>query len=248
MGLKLPPGGYARMLGRKTKYVVHIEKFIGEGEFEWSASFGPKLSDDAWHPSGDCVPSLHELYMKATGQMKTRSHGVALRKSFAVGHFWHAYLQELTVRSGMCDAEAIERRGTSVWAHEGETPKPYHWAIGSGDVAPCELPGHGAYLIDYKTMKGVDFRVHGLPKWCAEKYEAQVNIYMSLFELEKALIVCIEKDGPHELKEVEFHLNQPLVDAIFTKWHLASECIAAGVEPPEDLDVELPFNGPVSIA
>ncbi len=44
------------------KLTPHLERAIGEGEFPWEYKFEEKEDDDAWHPSGHCIPSTAELY------------------------------------------------------------------------------------------------------------------------------------------------------------------------------------------
>lgn len=240
LAIKLDQSKLVRNLVAKNKYVVHLDKAL-EKEFTWGAQFEPKEGDDAFHPSGDCTPSVYALWLKATGQMEEEKIGSGLRKTFAVGHFWHAYLQHVTVEIlEFADWDAIERRGETRWG-EG----PFHWATGSGDIAPATLPGHGDYLIDFKTMNSFDFRRNDMPDWTADKWECQTNIYMDWFDLERAIIVGIQKDSPHDMKEFEFRRNQPLIDAIYKKWKLVGACIAEGIEPPEDETVELPLQGAI---
>lgn len=241
MAMKLQKDKIVRNLAKSYKLVTHIDRSIDEGEFAWDAYFNPKEEDDAWHPSGDCTPSLNELFLKGTGQLEERPFSVGLRKSFMVGHFWHQYLQYIVEkRLEFCDSDAIERQGRKVWEE-----KPYHWATGAGDVAPCAIPGFGDFLVDFKTMGAHDYKREGLPDWCAVKYECQINIYLDFFDLEQGLIVAILKDSPHDMKEFTFTRNQPLIDAIYDKWKLAGLCIADNVEPPEDEPTELPVKGPV---
>jgi hypothetical protein len=114
-------------------------------------------------------------------------------------------------------------------------PKPFHWATGMGDLAPCSIPHHGDYVVDFKTMSSHQFKGNDIPGWAAHKYEAQINIYMDWFDCEQALIVAINKDTPHDMKEFEFRRNQPLVDAIYDKWLFVSECLDAN-EAPTPLD------------
>ncbi len=252
MAIKFKKDALVKNLVTGYKLAPHLDKFIGQGDFEWSATFSPKQGDDAWHPSGDCTPSLHQLYMSATGQTTGRPISTSLRKTFQVGHFWHAYLQEIVVRLGFCDETAIERKGKRVWAyqappgHEDHKPKPYHWATGSGDIAPCSIPKHGDYLVDIKTMGAHDYKRQGMPEWAAAKYECQINVYMDWFDLDQAIILCVCKDSPHDMKEFVFERNQPLIDAIYQKWELVSYCIREEVTPPEDEEFELPVAGCVS--
>ena len=246
MAIKLEKHSMARKMAAKTKLVMHLDKAIDKaGDFSWTYQYDPKGGDDAWHPSGDCTPSPRELFNKAVNPERDPI-GANLRKTFQVGHFWHGYLQEVIVNHlGFADASAIERKGQKVWAEEDGKPKPYHWVRGAADVAPISIPGFGDYLLDIKTMGSHDFRKTELPDWSAGKYEAQMNIYMDFFDLEKALILGVNKDSPHEFKEFEFVRNQPLIDTIYRKWELVSHCIADGVVPPGDEVIELPFQGSV---
>jgi len=68
---------------------------------------------------------------------------------------------------------------------------------------------------------------------------------MDFFDLEKGLIVAIQKDAPHDMKEFEFVRNQPLIDAIYHKWNIVSQCLDEGVEPPKEEVIELPVSGAV---
>jgi hypothetical protein len=239
MAIKLKKDSFVKNLIKGHKLVPHIDKAIGQGEFKWSATFEPKQGDDAWHPSGDCTPTPQQLYTKATVESSTQP-SISLLKTFTVGHFWHHYIQHIIAeRLQFASWDEIERVGEKRW-RDG----PYRWARGQADIAPCHIPVHGDYLVDIKTMKAQDFNQNGLPSWCAAKYECQMNVYMDWFDLEKTLVLCVSKDSPHDMKEFEFHRNQPLIEAIYQKWELVGECVTVGVEPPVDYDVPLPVVGP----
>lgn len=246
-----------KSLGQKYKLVPHLDMAIGQGDWPWEFKYEPKLVDDAWHPSSDCTPSLRELYLKAKGLSEEQAVPTSLRKTFMVGHFWHQYLQWIVQHHlSFAKADHIERRGYRWWGTVLDachptvpldiTPLPYHWATGSGDIAPCSIPGHGDFVVDFKTQHARTFHQNGLPDWAADKYEAQINIYMDFFNLERGLIVCTEKDSPHDMKEYEYHRNQELIDRIYAKWQLVSHCLDEGIEPPVDEPFPLPFTGPVS--
>lgn len=238
MAIKLDKSKLVRNLAVNHKLVPHLEKALGEGDFVWEYSYQPKKGDDAWHPSGDCVPSLNELYWQAKDPQKEQ-FGSSLYKTFQVGHFWHQYLQWIVEKQlNFAGPDDIERSGSKRWG-DG----PYQWARGSGDIAPCTIPEFGQYCVDFKTMNSFDFKKQELPDWCASKYECQINIYMDFFDLDQGLIVAIQKDSPHDMKEFEFKRNQPLIEAIYHKWHIVSECLQQGVEPPENEHVELPLMG-----
>lgn len=274
MGLKLGSNvdlsKVVKSLGQKYKLVPHLDLAIGEGEFEWDAHFEPKKGDDAWHPSGDCVPSLHELYLKASGQLAPETISPTLRKIFMTGHFWHQYLQWVVEHNlGFAGADDIERRGIRVWGYYNAVresdagldpehqalrqtlwdgvatrPTPYHWSTGSGDIVPCVIPGQGEFVIDFKSMNPRMFATGPSPEYVA-KWECQGNCYLDFFDMERLLFVGIDKSSG-DMKEWEFQRNQPLIDSIYGKWKLVSECLDEGVEPPVDEPWELPLLGPVA--
>lgn len=251
MAIKLDKSNLVRNMARKYKLVTHLEKEIAKGEFAWNFDFTEKEHDDAWHPSGDCTPSLHDLYLKASGALERKPFSGSLYKTFMVGHFWHQYLQWVVEkRLEFCGPEDVERQGLKRWGEDtseiGIYARPYHWARGMGDLAPCAIPGFGEYVVDFKTMGSHDFKPMKMPDWCAEKYECQINIYMDFFDLEKGLIVAISKDSPHDFKEFEFVRNQPLIDAIYEKWQLVAACLDAGVVPPLGEEIHLPTKGPIA--
>lgn len=262
MAIKLNKDNLVRNLAKKTKLAHHIDKaLINHADFVWSYEYTPKESDDAWHPSGHCTPSPFELYHYAKSAEEERNDA-SMQKIFQVGHFWHQFLQFIVLEKlEFCTPEAIERRGIKTWGERNNNPrqvtsdsetqtfvdaKPFHWVTGSGDIAPCAIPGHSDYVVDFKTMGAHAFKPNEPPAWAADKWECQTNIYMDFFDLEKALIVGINKDTPHDFKEFEYHRNQPLIDAIYRKWELVSHCLDEGVEPPEDEVIELPLQGHVN--
>lgn len=234
--MKLAKGDskFAKAFG-KTQLVTHLEKAIAGPEFNWTYKYSPKQGDDGWHPSGHCTPSLRELYLIATeGDEDIKG----MNKTFQVGHFWHQYLQEVALRAELCSKDAIERRGERRWG-EGA----YKYVTGSGDIAPCVLPSGKELLVDFKTMSSHAFRGNDPPMWAIDKWECQTNVYMDFFDLDEAIIVGINKDGPHDMKEFRYFRNQPLIDALYEKWRLVSQCIDESIEPPEDEEFELPLKG-----
>lgn len=239
MALQIDKKSFGR-LAKGDKLVPHLDKVIGKDDFEWTFDYHPKGVDDAWHPSTDCTPSTRDLYLKATGRGKDDQIPTSLRKTFLVGHFWHQYIQHVLVELlGYADEDHIERTGERIWG-DG----PYRWVTGSADVAPLVLPGGEEYLLDIKTMNAHNFRGQNAPAWAVDKWECQLNIYMDFFDLEKAIILGVEKDSPHDFREFEFRRNDDLIDALYAKWKLVGRCIDAEVEPPADVDDDLPLQGP----
>lgn len=269
MPTKLPKRkGFTKAFA-KTKLGYLLDKEIGKGEFVWEYKYEPKGEDDAWHPSGHCTPSIFELYQYAAAyevlsetpqdgsapiDKNAPAHEPPLAKIFQVGHFWHQYLQEICVRASLCELKNIERRGYKGWGDLEASLKPgeerwkaFHWVTGSADICPLEIPGHGPYLIDFKTMGSHQFRGNKPHELTLEKWECQLNVYMDFFNVDKALIVGINKDAPHDFKEFEFERNSDLVDRLYYKWKLVSECLDEGVAPPENEVVKLPIKGPINV-
>lgn len=252
--MKLPSSAFVKDLVKRTKLIQHYEKAWTGWDGPLTFTYESKESDDAFHPSGDCTPTSEALYLKIRAKMAGEDPdpiSPMLRKTFLVGHFWHQVYQDLTVKElGFAKPEHIERSANTVWATtESNAPLPYHWARGSADIAPCTVPGHGEFLVDFKTMNSRDFGRadggKGPPAWAVDKWEAQLNIYMDWFDLDRSLIVGINKDSPHNLVEFEFHRNQPLIDTIYEKWGNVSWCLIEEQRPAADEDPPLPLMGPV---
>lgn len=318
MAIKLDKTKLTRTIASKAKLLPHLDRHLdADGEFPWKFDYEPKRFDDAWHPSGDCTPSMRDLYLKATGQLEARPISAQLRRTFMVGHFWHQYLQWIIEkRLEFCGPDDVERQGKIYWGdltpvvvdlasewdlhnyhplpdeqvrpecnlhsevgtrgeqwhgvitcdtcgnfgdlkyvkqycpkkspnHAYGVAQSFHWATGSADIAPCDIPGHGKFIVDFKTMKESDFKqvkLHQrLPGWCAAKYEAQMNIYMKWFEIDRAIIVAIDKNSS-DMEEFEMEYNPALADAVEDKWKLVSACVSEGLEPPEDEIFPLPFK------
>lgn len=245
MAIKLTNSNFVKQLVLNHKLVPYLDREIAKGDFEWSFTYKPKERDDGWHPSGDCIASPHLLWLAAKERIEDKVEDrltATNYKAFAVGHFWHQYLQHIVLHHlEFCKADAIERKGLRSW--DGNKPRPFHYVSGSADIAPCTLPTYGDFLVDFKTTKSFDFKQNNLPIGLSQKWECQVNIYLDLFDMEQALIVGILKDAPHDMKEWIFTRNQPLIDAIYQKWQLVSKCLDEDIEPPEEEAIDLPFKG-----
>jgi hypothetical protein len=245
--LKLDKTQITRNLGKKYKYVPFLEKAIANFEDPWEFVYTEKEDDEHWHPSSHCIQPATELYAIARGEVEREQVSGSLRKIFQVGHFWHQWLQHITLHKlEMCTPDAIERRGSRSWgdketAKVGVTegglsavdwkPAPYHSAAGSGDVAPLETPNWKG-VVDYKTMNSANFAQAQIPSYYAAKYECQINIYMDFFDEAEAIILPINKDSC-EFKEFLYARNQPLIDTIYEKWEFVSACLDADEAPTQ---------------
>ena len=240
---KFDRNNLVRNLARRYKLVTHLDRALADFDNQWEFQYEPKEADDAWHPSGDCTPDARDLYAKAIGESEPINFN---KKNGMVGQFWHQYLQWIVLHElEFCDEESVERKGQVRWdSCRSVEPKPYCWATGAADIAPCHIPNHGDFVVDFKTMGSHDFRRDEIPNWCADKYEAQINIYMDFFDIDRGLIVAINKDSGHDMKEFEYERNQNLIDAIYNKWKWVGDCLDRHT-PPENEFNELPFLGPI---
>jgi len=247
-----------RPLGKNRILAPYLDAALENFDDEWEFKYRPKEQDDAWHPSGDCVPPASALYAKALAfrPEEKRRLSAALTKIFTVGHFWHQLLQYIVVREGLADIDAIEQVGMKRWDLDEKIglelinpegiplvipaelvkPKPFHWIKGQGDIAPLITPNWTG-LVDIKTMSENHFKLATLPESFALKYICQMNIYMELFDLDQSMILAVNKNGSHDFKEITFVRNQLLIDAIFAKWDFVSACLQKGIPPtPADDD------------
>jgi hypothetical protein len=251
-------------LARKEKLVPHLDKALKTFDEPFSFEYKPKETDNAWHPSGSCTPTALELYtsaneyldaVEANEEPPEKAISPSLRKSFMVGHYWHQLLQYIIVNKlEFATPEAVERVGKRVWlGHQDVTvsgpaipisgtfkPIPFGWATGSGDVAPLVLPSGWEGIMDIKTMRSSAFKATAVP--FADKYECQINIYMDFFDQDHGMILGINKDSPHDFKEILYERNQPLIDTIYAKWEFVSQCIEISTEPVEVDDKGEPTN------
>lgn len=226
---------FRKDLSPKYKLVPKLDKAIAGFDEEWTFTYEPKEHDLYWHPSGHCMPKASALYDLALERLNdgvNEEHERSMRKFGPVGHFWHQFLQHIMVRYDMVPQNAIEREGFKTW---DKTMLTFHACRGSADVAPWAYKGHD-YIVDFKTMGSRSFQRPNLPEGFAEKYTCQMNIYMDFFDYERALIVAINKDTPHDFKEFEFRRDDKLIEAIYTKWKFVAESLEAGERPDEDDD------------
>lgn len=240
---------FRKDLSPKYKLVPKLDRAIADFDKRWAFLYEPKKHDLYWHPSSHCTPEPSILYDLARERLNAwpDEPDPEFKRSMAkygpVGHFWHQFLQHIMVYYDMCEASAIERESWKRFDGKKDdifTPDPFWACRGLADVAPWTFKGND-YIVDFKTMASRSFQAVTLPNSFAAKYECQMNIYMDLFNYDRALIVAINKDTPHDFKEFEFRLNQPLVDMIYAKWKYVAECLEDNDPPDADDDVDFPL-------
>jgi hypothetical protein len=224
------PNKIVRNLAKNYRLVPLLEKAIVNFDEGWTYTATEKPIDYGWHPSTHATMSVTELYEEASYPEKERvKHSASLLKIFAVGHFWHQYLQAVMVQDGLATLDDIERNVIKSWDTDPEDPARYHWVSGSADVCPW-TDGEWTGGIDYKTMNAHQFKQEGFNEYFGTKYECQMNIYMWLFDQDEWMIFAINKDNG-EFKEYYYERNQPLIDAILEKWKFVSLCLETDTKP-----------------
>lgn len=248
MTMKFDKSKLVKNLAQGNILAPFLDRALESFDEPWTFDYTEKEKDDAWHPSGDCTPSVTWLYEKAAGLSEPEKITGSLRKSFMVGHYWHQMIQHVILHKlEFCEPEAIERRGSRRWDIPGRflrgdeqrdmnvKRQPYHWATGQGDIAPLITPRWRG-VVDIKTMSSHQFKQGKLPDWAISKYTAQLNIYMDFFDEERGMILAVNKDAPHDFKEFMFARDQNLIDAIYSKWKFVSGCLDNDVVPTSEDD------------
>lgn len=255
MTVKFDKTKLTKSLAQNNILVPFLDRAFDTFDEPWTFDYEEKGVDDAWHPSGDCIPQVTTLYANTVDAYKHITNGGkvqraskdisgSLRKSFMVGHYWHQLIQYIIVNKlEFATNDDIERKGKRAWGDVtcpgvgDPVYPPYHWVTGSGDIAPMRTP-RWTGIVDIKTIGGAQFKecqaTKKLPPRFDSKYTAQINIYMDLFDQDKGMILGVNKDSPHDFIEFQFNRNQKLIDAIYTKWRFVSECLDEGIEPTEE--------------
>ncbi len=94
----------AQALALNYRVAPAIDEYLEDNpEYEWTADFKPKIPDDAWHPSGDCTPTVYELWMKASEQNVRKPNTLSQKKTFQLGHYFHQWIQDILIRIEFAD-------------------------------------------------------------------------------------------------------------------------------------------------
>lgn len=211
---------FIKDLAKKEILVPYINNYLARADFPKQfdiAIAAHKEPDDAFHPSSDCYPCECELYAKFSGQAEKQELTATSHKNFFVGHFWHGLLQDiLCERLEFCNKDDVEK--------ELRFQDHKWWARGFADIAKCDIPGKGSYLIDFKTMNSYSFQKPAeslLAKW-----QLQVACYMAWDNrVDSAIIIGIQKDTPHDFKEFVFNRDDAILEPVYEKWNIVAEAL-----------------------
>lgn len=212
-----------------------IDQYLARGKFPptWELTIeNEKEWDDHFHPSSDSFTDPDLLYLDKTGQLKRSPISASLRKTFDVGHMWHRYLQNILVEMGFVRASNVERP-LQQFLWETTVPEGLRSFYGKGtaDLVDVNIPGHGEWLVDIKTMGKENFQ--NPPENIMKKYFAQVNLYGDWLKTDKMLILAVCKDSPHDFREWIVPRDEGILEDIYARWRFVSECIAKRIRPSE---------------
>lgn len=137
-------------LGLNYRVAPFIDKFIDENpEYSWTFTLEPKIGDDAFHPSGDCTPSVYELWYSKKFP-EPRALTISNKKTFSLGHYYHQWLQDILVRIDFCKPEDLEVRGGHHWDTDPIWMGSEDWS--DGDIER-PWPGNAWALWPNRTKK-----------------------------------------------------------------------------------------------
>lgn len=216
-------------VGRGTILVPHIESYQSRGKFPptWQIEIrNEKVSDGYYHPSSHALTPVKRLWQEKKGLILPEKITPSLRRTFDCGHMWHGYLQSILIEMGVVKPENVERHMKYVIT----TDQGSCIGSGTGDLVDVEIPGHGTWLVDIKTMNKVQFE-QGADEFTMAKWQAQVNCYMDFFKADKAMVLAICKDSPHAMREYQIAPNDVLLQEIYDRWIYVENCLREGVEP-----------------
>ena len=223
--------------GQGSILVPHIDKYLNAAKFppEWNITIpNRRASDPYYHPSSDCFLSPTDLWKKRQGLLQGWPINAALRRTFDCGHMWHGYIQNILIDMGFVTPENVERKLT----HTILKTKDFE-VIGAGtaDLVDVQIPGHGEWLVDIKTMNKTEFE-QGASEYTMLKWKAQVSCYMDWLNVEKAFILSVCKDSPHNFREYQIVKDEKLLEEIYERWAYTEFCLAKGKEPDREDDID----------
>jgi hypothetical protein len=214
-------------IGQGSILVPHIEAYQDRGVFPptWDITIVNEKPDDGhFHPSSECLTPVDVLWRQKKGLTPKERIGSSLRRAFDAGHMWHGYFGSILVEMGFVDPKNVER----YIIYDIEEGERYCRAAGTGDLVGVNIPGNGEWLVDMKTMNKQTFE-SGLSPHMLAKYTAQVNCYGDWFGYEKMMILAIEKDSPHRLKEIVIQRDETLLNEIYQRWLYVAECLRQNI-------------------
>lgn len=250
---------FVRARANRSALVPHLDRFFARAKFPDSIDLGIRMNkpqDTAYHPSskGDTIASIEEMYafrrlVPTEYQVTPREREVmepGSIKNFLVGHMWHELMQWAVVDGlGFAEWDSIEKShavrsdGNPIDQNSEKDCDSVTklmqaggwWAKGAIDVARCEIPGMGTFLVDFKTCGSFPFKSATVPY---ENYIAQLQIYMDWEGVDRGIILYINKDSGHDFKEFVIERDPAVAENIYRKWDIVSQAVVDGALPKLD--------------
>ena len=173
--------------------------------------------DGRFHPSSHSLACQRDLYIAFHPQLQYLRPSMRKDLSFYMtvnfGQAIHSLLQTQLEMSGLLVPGSVE------WEYDCAK----HNLRGRIDGV-IETPTAGPTVLDIKTInsRGFSFLQSHTPK---PEWDAQVNLGMDHYGVDRGLILAVEAGYPWGLKEVTIKKNPELLDSIYGKWEKVTEAI-----------------------
>ena len=211
-----------KSLSSKNQILVpHIHRFLAEADLpaQWIIKIANQKekreygeADIRFSPSSDTLTSVEDLVSKYTDGKPYDPISPNMRMTFDIGTMWHEYLQNIIKAMNFVPDDGVEK----YFIKKIERPAGIAYTSGLGDLVGVNIPGHGSWLVDIKTMNKRSF--DNPPIDLMQKYTAQINLYGDWFGYDKLMILAVSKDSPHDFKELITPSNPYLVNEIYDRW------------------------------
>lgn len=199
-------------------YTVTIDSSPYYGKMTAEGEILPAGSGDGYfHPSSHSLACQRDLYVSFHPKLQhlrpKLSKGLAFYMTVNFGTAIHGLLQTQLEMCGLLVPGTVEY----------EYVCDHHNVRGRID-AVIETPTAGPTALDIKTInsRGFSYLQSHAPK---ESWDAQVNIGMDHYGVDRGLILAVEAGYPWGLKEVTIKKNPELLDSIYGKWEKVTEAI-----------------------
>jgi hypothetical protein len=222
--------------------VPHIDAYLARGKFPetWDIEIrNYKPEDPHFHPSSHCYVEPKQLYRMMMKLDPKEPINSGLRKTFDCGHMWHGYVGAILTEMRFVKLSNVERH----IEHAVSTKRGFCVGSGTADLVDVEIPGHGKWLVDMKTMNTNEFN-SGPTDFTMKKWIAQVNCYGDWLGTDQMMVLAIQKDSPHMFKEFIINRDEQLLDQIYDRWTYTAECLRTQTEPDQDWNLPEELSHP----
>lgn len=182
-------------------------------EYPIKVTNAPRQNDGYFHPSSDAAAEALFLYYKFAPfhQLEIEKHPPELLLTFQVGSAYHALLQSMIVNAGLTTASECEVPFTNLERR----------CSGTIDIRKVFLPDGTTPPVEIKSAAW-------MPKEPYPNHIAQLQVYMDLgceTPQDYGLIVYMQKQHPHALREFRVERDEAMLESIYRKWQMVLEAI-----------------------